>query len=96
MPPGCVHSELLRGFQQTCSSVRGLLRGRGVEGEEGIESDSEDDDDWDSEEEEEGEEVVVPRPFAPRASSVVEHGVMLECSTNSLKTTAALRYWIIG
>ena len=100
-PPGCVQLELLRSFQQTCSVVRGVLRGRGAEGERAVESESESDDDWDSEEEEEeeglgGKKEVVSRPFAPRVSSVVEHGVLVQCSTNSLKTTAALRYWIIG
>ena len=97
-PPGCIHSELLKGFQQTCCAVRQLLRGSGVEGEGGVESDSESDDDWGSEDEEEhgGVQEVLPRPFAPKASSVIEHGVMLECSTNSLKTVASLHYWVIG
>ena len=69
-----------------------------MEGEECVESDSDssDSDNWDSEEEETKEGVSKPCPFAPRASSVVEHGVLLECSTQSLKTSASIHYWIIG
>ena len=101
-PPGHVHLELLRSFHQTCCLVRGVLRGKGEEGEVGtVESESESEDDWDSKEEDEGgmgEELqkTVPCPFSPKASSVTEHGVLLECSTRSLKTTARLRYWVIG
>ena len=66
-----------------------------------MESDSESEDDWDdSEEDEEGQEEepkkTAPRPFSPQASSVIEHGVLLECKTQSLKTSAALQYWVIG
>lgn len=64
-----------------------------MEGEECVESDSDSDDDWDSEHEDVKEEQ---HPFAPKASSVVEHGILLDCSTRSLKTTATLQYWIIG
>ena len=97
MPPGHVHSEVLKSFQQTCSMVRKVLQCGRCKGEGAVESESESDD-WDSEEEEEqGEEQeVMPRPFAPKASSVVEHGVLWECSTRSLKTVATLRYWVIG
>ncbi len=67
-----------------------------------MESESESEGDWDDSEEEEGEGLgeelkkKVPCPFSPKASSVVEHGVLLECSTQSLKTTAELHYWVIG
>lgn len=67
-------------------------------GEHCLESESESDsEDWDSENEESRDQSEgVPHPFAPKASSVVEHGILLECSTQSLKTTASLRFWIIG
>lgn len=97
-PPTCVQSELLKTFQQTCSVVRKVIRGGVVEGGTGSQSDSESDD-WDSEEEEEEEEEakkkIVSQPFAPKASSVHEHGVMFRCTTRSLKTVA-LQYWVIG
>lgn len=98
-PPGCIHSELLKSFQLTCSVVRKVLRGGRAEGEDGTESRSESDD-WDSEEDEgEGgkeEREAATRPFVPKASSVVEHGVLWGCGTRSLKTVASMRYWVIG
>ena len=97
-PPGCIQSELLKSFQLACSVVRKVLRrGRG-EGEDGTESQSESESDgWDSEEEEEGgEEKAAPQPFVPKASSVVEHGILWECGTRSLKTVAVMQYWVIG
>lgn len=98
-PPGNIQSELLKSFQLTCSVVRKVLRGGRGEGEDGTESQSESEsDDWDSEEETEGGEVedVTARPFVPKASSVVEHGVLWGCGTSSLKTVASMRYWVIG
>lgn len=96
-PSGCVQSELLKSFHQTCYVVRQVLRGGRREGEESAESPSESEsDEWDSEGEGEEQEVKVPRPFIPKASSVVEHGVLWECRTRSLKTTATMRYWVIG
>ena len=40
-------------------------------------------------------------PFAPRASSVVEHGVLLHCTPSSpdkhkKQTTPTLHYWVVG
>lgn len=95
--PGCIQSELLKSFQLTCSVVRKVLWGGRGEGEDGTESQSESEsDDWDSEEEEGGKEEVATRPFVPKASSVVEHGMLWECGTRSLKTVATMRYWVIG
>lgn len=92
-PPGNIHCELLKSFQLTCSVVRRVLRGGRGEGEES-ESES---DDWDSDEEVEGgKEEEAARPFVPRASSVIEHGLLWECGTCSLKTVASMRYWVIG
>lgn len=116
-PPKPVQSELLQCFQQTCLFVRKILRGRAAEGVACIESDSESDDDWSDEydEEEEGEwngrgGVAKARskkvkeeasPFAPRASSVIEHGVLLHCSPSSTdkhkkQATPTLHYWVVG
>lgn len=97
MPPGSIQTELLKSFQLTCSVVRKVLRGGREEGEDGTESQSESDD-WDSEEEVEGwkEKEEAARPFVPKASSVVEHGVLWECGTRSLRTVACMRYWVIG
>ena len=70
-----------------------------VEGEGGAESQSDSEsDDWDSEEEEEEEakKKIASQPFAPKASSMHEHGVMFRCTTRSLKTVATLQYWVIG
>lgn len=98
-PPGSIQSELLKSFQLACSVVRKVLcQGRG-EGEDGTESqsESESDDDWDSEDEEDrAKEEVASQPFAPRAGSVMEHGILWECGTRSLKTMATMRYWVIG
>jgi hypothetical protein len=77
--------------------VRKVLRGSKGDGEDGIEIQSESEsDDWDSEEEEEEKGEEATRPFVPRASSVMEHGVLWECGTQSLKTVATMRYWVIG
>ena len=98
MPPGPIHLELLQCFQHACCSIRGLLREKEVAGDDGgVESVS---DDLGSDEEvEDGssmENEASPNPFTPLLSSVFEHGIMLDCSAQSLRTTAALRYWVIG
>lgn len=81
--------------------MREVLRGRVLGGV--VDDDDDDGEDDDSEEwESEGAKVVEgfhvsPSPFAPRGSSVVEHGVLLECSAaHTLKVKASLQYWVIG
>ena len=77
-----------------------------------IESDSDfDEDEWEDEEESNGierefveekeEEKALESPFAPMASSVVEHGVLFHCKPSSpdkqrKQSTPTLRYWVIG
>ena len=76
-----------------------------------MESDSEsDEDDWEDEEEESGldskkkeddEEKALVSPFAPLASSVVEHGVLFHCTPSSpdkhkKQSVPTLRYWVVG
>ena len=98
--PGNVHSELLLCFQCTCSSMREVLRGR-VLGCVLKEEDDEDNDDdskgWESEGEIVKGSPVSSSPFAPQDSSVVEHGVLLECyAAQTFKAKASLQYWVIG
>ena len=109
-PPGPIQTELLQCFQRTCVSIRQVLRGRLAEGTSCVESDSEseDDDDW-SEDDEEWSGTVKERaekkeelsPFAPKGSSVVEHGVLLHCTPSSpdkskKQSAPTLRYWVVG
>ena len=90
--------------------MRRVLRGRVMEGVSCVESDSDSDEsDWEDEEEIEGierefvkkkEEKALESPFAPLASSVVEHGVLFHCKPSSpdkhQKQPPTLNYWVVG
>ena len=108
-PPGTVHSELLLSFQSTASRVREVLRGRasgggvfreGSDDEEEEEEEDEDDDDSEGSECDMRKSANSPAsvsPFIPQRSSVIEHGVLLECNAASnLKVRSCLQYWVIG
>lgn len=100
--PGTVHSELLHAFRETCFSVRQTLWGRVEEGVTCVESDSDESDNWDDDDDEEDikeETVSTSSPFAPRASDVVEHGVLIQCgihNTEKQKSSPLLNYWVVG
>ena len=81
-----------------------------MEGVSCVESDSDSDEsDWEDEEESDGierefekkkKEKDLESPFAPLASSVVEHGVLFHCKPSSPdrhhKSAPTLRYWVVG
>ena len=77
-----------------------------------MESDSDSgESDWEDDEESDGlgrrefvkkrEEKALESPFAPLASSVVEHGVLFHCKPSSpgkqqKQSAPTLRYWVVG
>ena len=94
-PPGPVQTELLHTFRETCLTLHESLWGRVEEGVCGVESES-DSDGWDSDEEVEKSSAS---PFAPRLSSVIERGVLMQCGIyhpERHKTTPTLNYWVVG
>ena len=104
-PPGPIQCELLATFRQTCLSIRRVLRGRVAEGVECEESESESEDDWSDDDEWIDETQVKTKeersPFSPMASSVFEHGILLQCTPSSpdkhkKQATPTLRYWVVG
>lgn len=97
-PPGPVQSELIRVFQETVLTIRELLYGQLEDGLNGVDSES-DSDDWSSDHDEDTSDEETASPFAPRVSSVIEHGVLLQCGIHSLEKTGnipTLSYWVVG
>ena len=89
-PTGSEHSKLLSCFHSTCSNMRAVLHAS-VQGAEG-EGD-------DSGACSEGQQYVRKSvsTFPSWSSSVMEHGVLLQCSSiQSNKVKASLQYWVIG
>ncbi|XP_019854454.1 PREDICTED: protein inturned-like [Amphimedon queenslandica] len=103
-----VHSQLLITFRETASAIHTILhQKRREEQEENV---------WEEEEEEEVSSVSSMKDsdgvFSLRGSSVIEHGVLVSCTTlstrgggvgggaknihGSLANPPILNYWIIG
>ena len=77
-----------------------MLYGQLEEGVCGVDSDS-DSDDWESDDDEDDSlrVKVSVSPFAPRVSSVIEHGVLLQCGIHSLekpRNIPTFNYWVVG
>ncbi len=98
--PGPVHSELLHTFRETSLTLRQTLWGRVEAGVTCVESDSESDDEWEEEEEDtKNDKMPAVSPFSPQASSVVEHGILVQCGIHSVekhKSSPVLNYWVVG
>ena len=97
-PPGSVQSELIHVFHETILTIREVLYGKLEEGVCGVDSDS-DLDDWESDDDEDDRIKESVSPFTPRVSSVIEHGVLLQCGIHSLekpRNIPTLNYWVVG